>query len=192
MKKIVTFISALMLGASVSAAEPLELGLLSPMQLKGPNTSVKGIRLGAVYTENRNIEGLDINLLANKKSNFKGLSLGSFYDRTEGDFTGVRIPWFAFLAFNSVGGNMKGVQLGTVNIVERNMTGVQIGAFNMSNSGYGFQLGGLNMNERFRGFQLGLVNYTKNLEGLQIGFVNIAENSEILPILPIVNFNMRF
>lgn len=192
MKKFAIAISTVLLSTAALGAESFEAGFLSPTQLKGPQTSVDGIRVGLIYTVNQNVEGLDLNLIANKKQNFKGLSLGSFYDRTEGDFTGARLGWFVPLTFNSVGGNMTGLQLGAVNIVEKNVLGAQIGAVNFTKGGKGLQFGLFNKADSFRGLQLGFINYAEHLEGLQIGFVNMAQNSEIFEVLPLINFNFKF
>lgn len=191
MKKIVI---AIFFGATLTifGSESLELGLLSPTQLYGPQTDVNGVRVGLIYTENNSVEGLDLNILANRKKTFKGVSLGSFYDRTDGDFTGVRLGWFVPLTFNSVGGNMTGVQWGLVNMVGQHMTGVQGGAINFTNTGKGVQFGLFNKANRMRGLQLGFVNMVEHLEGLQIGIVNIADNSEVFDVLPILNFNFKF
>ncbi|MBC2856379.1 MAG: hypothetical protein RR191_05110 [Cetobacterium sp.] len=189
-KKIIGM--SIMTSLTLLGAESFEAGFLSPMQLNGPNTSVNGIRIGAIYTENQNVEGLDLNIIANRKRNFNGLSLGSFYDRTDADFTGVRLGWFIPLSFNSVGGNMKGIQIGSVNMVEKSMMGAQLGLVNFTGTGKGLQFGAFNKADRFRGVQIGFVNYADRLEGLQIGFVNIAANSELFEVLPIVNFNFKF
>lgn len=168
-----------------------ELGLLSPTQLNTPKTSIEGVRLGLIYTENANVEGVDINLIANSKNNFTGLSLGSFYDETRGNFTGVRVPWF-FLAYNKVNGNMSGVQFGAFNEVKGEMLGAQFGVVNINNRSTGLQVGGFNKSNSHKGLQLGLVNYTERLQGLQIGFVNIAKNSQVFEVLPLINFNFNF
>ncbi|MGX6590900.1 LA_2272 family surface repeat-containing protein [Cetobacterium ceti] len=192
MKKLIVAASTLLLSAGAFGAESFEAGLLSPTQLKGPQTSVDGVRIGLIYTVNKNVEGLDLNLIANKKQNFKGLSLGSFYDRTEGDFTGARLGWFVPITFNSVGGNMTGVQFGAVNIVEKNMKGAQFGAVNFTKTGTGLQFGLFNKADSFKGLQLGFINYTEHLEGLQIGLVNMAQNSQVFEVLPLLNFNFKF
>ncbi|MGL5357144.1 MAG: LA_2272 family surface repeat-containing protein [Cetobacterium sp.] len=192
-RKLLTELLACGLSLASFGAESLELGFLSPKQLKSPNADVNGVRLGLIYTENRNVEGVDINIIANKKQNFKGLSIGSLYDRTEGNFEGAKLGWFFFpITFNSVGGNMTGVQLGLINMVEQNTKGVQLGAANFTNTGTGVQFGVFNKAEKIRGLQLGLVNMAENLEGLQIGLVNMADNSEIFEVLPLLNFNFRF
>ncbi|MEG0069738.1 MAG: hypothetical protein RSA57_00625 [Cetobacterium sp.] len=188
-------LAALLFGLSLATfgAENFELGLLSPTQLYGPQTSVKGIRLGLLYTENQNVEGLDINIIANKKQNFKGLSIGSFYDRTEGNFVGAKLGWFFLpITFNSVGGNMTGVQFGLVNMVEKDTKGVQVGGANFTGTATGAQLGFFNKADRIKGLQFGFVNMAENLQGLQIGLVNMADNSEIFEVLPILNFNFNF
>ncbi|MGL4402627.1 MAG: hypothetical protein ACRCTS_02715, partial [Fusobacteriaceae bacterium] len=109
------FLAGLFLtGSTLTVGASFELGLLSPTQLQTPNSNINGVRLGLIWTENRNVEGLDLNLIASKKSNFTGLSLGGFYDETTGNFTGVKIP---FWGINRVGGNLTGVQFGSLNMV---------------------------------------------------------------------------
>ncbi|MGL5426949.1 MAG: LA_2272 family surface repeat-containing protein, partial [Cetobacterium sp.] len=136
---------------------------------------------------------VDINIIANKKQNFKGLSLGSIYDRTENNFEGAKLGWFFLpITFNSVGGNMTGVQFGLINMVEQNTKGVQVGGANFTGTGTGLQFGLFNKADKIRGLQLGFVNMAENLEGLQIGLVNMADNSELFEVLPILNFNFRF
>lgn len=190
-KKFVTGLLGLSLASF--GAESLELGLLSPTQLHGPSTSVKGVRLGLIYTENQNVEGLDINIIANKKQNFKGLSIGSFYDRTEENFEGAKLGWFFLpITFNSVGGNMTGVQFGLINMVEHNTKGVQLGGANFTGTGTGVQFGFFNKANQIKGLQFGLINMAENLQGLQIGLVNMADNSELFEVLPILNFNFKF
>lgn len=186
---------AALLGTSslVLGAESFELGFMSPTQMHGINTDIKGVRLGLIYTENRDVEGVDINIIANKKQNFKGVSFGSFYDRTEGNFTGAKLGWFLLpITFNSVGGDMTGAQLGLVNMVDGNTKGLQLGGANFITSGKGAQLGLFNKADNIRGLQFGLFNMAQNLEGLQIGLVNMADNSQVFEVLPIVNFNFKF
>lgn len=186
-------LGVLLILLSVSAfSANFEAGLISPMQLNTPETSVTGVRVGLIHTENADVRGLDLNLISNTKNNFTGLSLGSIYDETRGDFTGVRIPLFGIFSYNRVDGNFTGLQLGGVNTVGKEMKGAQFGVVNLINTGVGFQAAAYNGAESFRGLQLGFVNYTKRLEGVQIGFVNIADNSQIYPVLPIVNFNFYF
>lgn len=189
-KKLIVILFVLCGVASYS--EALELGFLSPMQLQSPNTDIQGVRLGLIYTDNDDVEGLDFNIIANSKRNFTGLSLGSFYDETKGDFTGIRIPWFFFIAYNRVEGNLTGIQLGGVNHVQGNMQGLQVGIINLTQTATGLQIGGFNKSNYFKGLQLGFVNYARRLDGLQIGLINIADNSEVCEVLPLVNWNFRF
>lgn len=189
MKKILATAALFILGSSMAFGASVEVGLFSPIQLENPNTDITGVRLGAIWTVNRNVEGLDLNLVASKKANFKGLSLGGFYDETTGNFTGVKIP---FWGINRVGGNMTGLQFGSLNMVDRHMLGAQFGLVNMINSGEGLQFAAFNKANSMRGVQVGFVNYTERLQGLQIGFVNIAKNSQLFEVLPLINFNLNF
>lgn len=187
MKKILA--GLFLAGSVVSMGASFELGLLSPMQLETPNTSISGVRIGAIWTENRNVEGLDLNLIASKKANFTGLSLGGFYDETTGDFTGVKIP---FWGVNRVGGNFTGLQFGSLNMVDKHMLGAQFGLINLIGTGEGLQVSAFNKANSMKGFQVGFVNYTERLQGLQIGLINMAKNSQVFEVLPFVNFNLNF
>lgn len=178
-----------LLGSTMAMGASFELGLLSPLQLETPNSDIYGVKIGAIWTENRNVEGLDLNLIASKKANFTGVSLGGFYDETTGDFTGVKIP---FWGINRVGGNFTGLQFGSLNMVDRHMLGAQFGLVNIINSGEGLQVAAFNKSNSMKGIQFGFVNYTERLQGIQIGFVNMAKNSQIFEVLPLVNFNLNF
>lgn len=190
MKKLIATLFILFGVASYSAI--FEAGFISPMQLQSPNTDIQGIRVGLIYTDNDDVEGIDVNLIANSKRNFTGLSIGSFYDETRGDFTGVRIPWFGFAAYNRVEGNLTGIQLGGVNHVMGQMQGFQLGIINLTETAMGLQVGGFNKASYFKGLQVGFVNYARRLDGLQIGLVNIADNSQVFEVLPLANWNFRF
>lgn len=209
MKKIIVLLFAVFSFTFVFAQEPFEFGVISPAQLNGPETSVEGVRLGLIYTENVNVTGVDVNLVAERtKGNFKGVSLLSFYDRTDGDFTGVRIPWSLPipLSFNSVGRDFLGAQFGGLNIVDgsglgfqmglvnldNSFTGVRVGGVNYAKNFYGGELAWVNISENAKGVQIGLFNYSENLQGIQLGLLNIAKNSELFPALPLINFNLNF
>lgn len=187
MKKILA--GLFLIGSTITMGASFELGLFSPTQLQSPNSDINGARIGLIWTENRNVEGLDLNLIASKKANFTGLSLGGFYDETTRNFTGVKIP---FWGINRVGGNFTGLQLGSLNMVDRHMLGAQFGLVNLIGSGEGFQMAGFNKAKSMKGVQVGFVNYTERLQGIQIGFVNMAKNSQIFEVLPLVNFNLNF
>ena len=205
MKKNIFLLFAFLL-FNVAFAEPVEIGVLSPTQLNGPNTSVEGVRLGLIYTENVNVTGVDVNLIAERtKGDFKGVSLFSLYDKTDGNFTGVRMhPWF--VSYNSVGGEFVGAQVGGLNIIEGSGLGLQVGIVNLDNDFtgvriagvnyaknlYGGELAFVNISEVARGLQVGVFNYSEQLQGLQIGILNIAKNSEVFPALPFINFNLNF
>ncbi|MGL5126273.1 MAG: LA_2272 family surface repeat-containing protein, partial [Fusobacteriaceae bacterium] len=85
-----------------------------------------------------------------------------------------------------------GLQLGSLNIVDRHMLGAQFGLVNLIGSGEGVQVAAFNKANSIKGIQFGFVNYTERLQGIQIGFVNMAKNSQIFEVLPLVNFNLNF
>ncbi len=168
-----TAVAALALSSTVASADTaLELGLITPIQITDDITSVRGLRIGIIYTENADVTGLDINVIAG---------------RVRGDFTGLQLS-----LINIIDGNMTGVQFGGVNIVQGEATGAQFGFVNYDNMGNGAAFGVVNYATSYHGLQFGFVNYARELEGLQIGLINIAKNSELYQVLPILNFNFKF
>lgn len=76
-------------------------------------------------------------------------------------------------------GLMEGVQFGVVNRVQA-LAGVQIGLYNSFDETEGgcFQMGIINHAVDFAGLQLGPLNYARHVNGAQIGLVNICETTE--------------
>ena len=149
----------------------IELSLFAPkVSIHGPDTDIRGLRLGLIYSENRDVRYVDFNVFAAKTlGTQEGFVMNLLYNRVEKDSSGV-----IFSLWNSVEGHLSG---GTI-------TG-----YSESDSFTGVALGIVNRSEVVNGLQIGLVNYAKQLHGLQIGLVNIAYNSPLFHILPVVNFN---
>lgn len=197
----------------------VELGLFSPkIQLQNPSDDIRIFRLGLVWTVNHNVRYFDWNIFAAKTTgNFKGASLGNFYDVIEGSATGARIglglnivkqrftgaqlglinstgegfSGFQFAALNKNEGNNIGASVAFVNF-DKNSKWARIAAVNFAESMEGGELGFVNISKKVNGFQVGLVNYSEDLNGIQVGLINIAMNSRLFPVLPIANFNFGF
>ncbi len=103
---------------------PLQISILSPMQLADKNTEVFGIRFNLFYGVNRRMSGIDLGLFNVTEKNSGGVAAGF------GNFTGD---------------SHVGIQAGVVNVVSKELQGFQVGVVNYSKKPYGFQIGGINI-----------------------------------------------
>lgn len=73
-------------------------------------------------------------------------------------------------------GDMRGLQIASVNVAEGAMTGVQLGAIaNVAGAqSKGFQLSAVNVGHSYTGGQVGFVNVGRELTGVQFGGVNVG------------------
>ena len=179
MKKLCLFLAlvfssvALIPETATAQEKPVQLGLVTPLQIVPEDQSVGAFRLCLIYCANEDVKYVDIGLVLKTRGEqsfvqFSAVGLGN-------DFTGVQLNWAG--AYNT--GHLSGVQWS--------------GLGNYTVDGTGVQLSGLfNYAEEFGGLQFALVNYTKDLQGLQVGLINIIANGgDIfgLPVFPIVNFD---
>ncbi|MCA1808581.1 MAG: LA_2272 family surface repeat-containing protein [Kiritimatiellia bacterium] len=111
----------------------------------------------------------------------------------EYDVYGLRIN-----LFYGVNQNLRGLDMGVVNVGAGLMEGLQLGAANRVNSLAGaqigfynsisvseggcFQMGAINHGEDFMGAQLGVMNYARHVNGAQIGLINICDTTDGLQI----------
>jgi hypothetical protein len=120
---------------------PIQLALVSPVQIFPPNYSITGIRINLIYGKNTHVSGLDWGLINHTTS---GKSMGINWggvNLTDADFTGLQGGW--------------------VNIVGGDFEGFQYGFFNQADFANGLQLGFVNYVKRLKGLQIGLVNVIK-------------------------------
>ena len=160
--------------ASVSAqTKPVQLGLVTPLQIVPENQSVGAFRLCLIYCANDDVQYVDLGLVLKTRGKNEGIQMSGV--GLGNDFSGVQYGWAG--SYNT--GRLAGVQLA--------------GLGNYTVTGEGAQLAGIfNGAEDFGGLQLALVNYTKTLQGLQVGIINIIpEGGDIfgLPVFPFVNFD---
>jgi len=148
---------------------PVQLSLLTPVQLFPEGDAITGVRLNLLYGRNAWVHGVDLGLVNHT---------------TSGTSKGVQV---GVVSLNDA--NFTGFQYGAVNLVEGKFEGFQYGIYNGNDEGGGFQLGFVNTSQNFKGVQIGIVNYARRLNGLQIGIVNIITQDGAFPIFPIVNWS---
>jgi hypothetical protein len=189
MKKTLTLLFALILGAFSFSAEKLELGVFSPIQLNSPDTDIDGARFGLFYTKNNGVKGLDLNfLVSHTAGDFEGVQVLGILNLIEGDMNGVQV----FNGINVTDGYTDGYKLVNFVNIDRNIRGARIfAAVNYADELDGFDFGAINVAKQAKGFQVGFFNYAEVLDGFQIGLVNVAMNSSVFPVLPLVNFNRQ-
>jgi hypothetical protein len=135
---------ALVLTSTAVLAEdrPIQLSLVTPIQIFSEDDSIKGFRLNLLYGRNASIKGVDLGLVNHTTSGIsKGWQLG-LVGVVDSDFVG----W----------------QDNSVNVVKGNFSGFQWGAVNYAKSAKGFQLGMVNYAERMNGLQIGFVNIIRH------------------------------
>lgn len=121
--------------------KPIQLSLLSPIQLVSEDNAIAGVRLSLLYGKNKYVSGLDWGLVSHCTSGMsKGVQFG-FVGFVEADFMG----W----------------QSTAVNITKGNFEGFQWGVVNYAGHANGFQLGFVNYALSMKGLQIGLVNIIK-------------------------------
>jgi hypothetical protein len=132
------------LASSVAAEErPIQLSLVTPIQIFPPEDDITGIRFNLIYGRNTSVTGVDLGLINHCTGGVsKGLQYGlvgivdadfvgwqySAVNVTHGDFEGLQ------LGFMNYAGYANGLQLGIVNYAER-MNGLQIGFINIIQQG---------------------------------------------------------
>lgn len=161
--------SVTLAGAQTIESQPIQISLVTPIQIVSPDKAVTGFRLDLIYGRNAYVVGLDVGLV---NRNTVGVSQG--------------LQWGVV---NLVDAQFQGWQHGVVNVTKMHFEGLQSGGVNSLGTGRGVQFGIVNVAEQFNGLQLGIVNYTQRLDGLQIGLVNIIKQGGAFPVFPIVNWS---
>lgn len=120
---------------------PIQLALVTPIQIVPEDNSISGVRLNLIYGRNVFVRGLDLGLANHTTANLsKGVQLG---------------------AVNLVDSDFVGWQDASVNVTKGNFKGFQWGIVNYAGSANGFQLGIINYAANMRGLQIGVVNIIK-------------------------------
>ena len=118
---------------------PIQIALITPVQIFPEEDSISGIRLNLIYGRNVSVTGLDLGLVNHTSSGiFKGLQLG-LVGLADSDFIGWQDNWV-----NVTKGKFEGFQWGAVNYA-KNMKGFQLGVVNYTENMYGIQVGLVNI-----------------------------------------------
>lgn len=135
-----TALIALACMANVASAEtrPIQLALVTPIQIFPEDDNITGLRLNFLYGRNVFVTGLDLGLVNHTTGGVsKGYQSG-LVGLSDGDFVG----W----------------QDNMVNVANGNIEGFQSGLVNYANFANGVQLGVVNYAASMKGLQIGLVN----------------------------------
>jgi hypothetical protein len=117
---------------------PIQLSLVTPIQIFPEEDAIAGIRLNLLYGRNVSVTGVDLGLVNHCTGGIsKGFQHG-LVGLVESDFVG----W----------------QNNAVNITRGDFEGLQWGFMNYAGYANGLQLGIVNYAERLKGLQIGFVN----------------------------------
>jgi len=131
-------ISILLSAPGYAANRPIQIALVTPIQIFPEDNSITGIRLNLLYGRNVSVSGLDVGLVNHTTAGkFIGLQYG-LVGLSDSDFSG----W----------------QDCVVNITNKKFEGFQFGWVNYADYMSGFQLGLVNYAKTAKGLQIGLVN----------------------------------
>lgn len=138
---IVLFWSITGISSAFAQEKPIQLSLITPIQIHSETTPIKGVRINFLYGRTTTVKGLDWGLVNHTT-------------------TGTSIGWQMGLA-GLAEANFTGLQDNAINITKGKLTGVQVGFYNHGADMHGFQLGIINYAQSGRGLQIGLVNIIK-------------------------------
>jgi hypothetical protein len=137
-KKILIMVLLVLAPLAARAKErPINLSLVTPIQIFPDTDSIVGFRFSLLYGRNAALTGLDLGLVNHTTGSFKGVQFGL-----------VGIAENGFL----------GWQDDFVNITHGKMEGLQVGAFNYAEHARGIQFGLVNYAGTISGIQIGIVN----------------------------------
>jgi hypothetical protein len=127
--------------AEAQQTRPIQLSLVTPIQIFQENDPISGVRLNLIYGRSVSVVGLDLGLANHTTTGFtKGVQWG---------------------VVNMVDTDFMGWQDATVNVTKKNFEGFQSGFVNYAHYVSGFQLGIVNYAGSMKGLQIGLVNIIK-------------------------------
>jgi hypothetical protein len=118
---------------------PIQLALVTPIQLFPEDDPIVGVRFNLLYGRNVSVSGLDLGLINHTTTGMsKGLQYG-LVGIADSDFLG-----WQDCAVNVTNGNCEGLQWGMVNYAGY-MSGLQLGLVNYSQAMNGLQIGFVNI-----------------------------------------------
>jgi hypothetical protein len=135
---IVAIILISMATPALAQPRPVQLALVTPVQIFHEDDTIVGVRLNLLYGRNASVMGLDMGLVNHV---------------TTGISTGVQ-----YGVVGLVDSDFVGLQNNMVNATNGKFDGFQLGIVNYAKIANGFQLGFVNYAESMRGLQIGVVN----------------------------------
>jgi hypothetical protein len=118
---------------------PIQIALVTPVQIFPEEEPISGIRLNLIYGRNVSVAGLDMGLVNHVTTDISmGLQVG---------LVGLADSGFVGWQHNYL-----------VNVTQGEFQGFQMGIVNYAKSANGFQLGIVNYAESIKGVQVGVVN----------------------------------
>jgi hypothetical protein len=135
------FLMCLMISVPLRAEEtrPIQLSLVTPIQIFPADYSISGVRLNLLYGQNASVSGVDLGLVNHTT---KGESVGfqwGLVGLNDSDFMG-----WQDCAVNVTNGQFQGLQYGLVNYANH-MSGLQLGLVNYARTAKGLQIGIVNI-----------------------------------------------
>ncbi len=120
---------------------PIQVSLVTPIQIFSEDVSITGLRLNLLYGRQASVTGIDLGLVNHTTSGVtKGVQWG-LVGINDADFVGWQDCF--------------------VNVTKGNMEGLMWGAVNSAHHCNGIQLGFVNYAHTLKGLQIGLVNIIK-------------------------------
>jgi hypothetical protein len=196
MKKILSPVLVALAFLSISSAHaamsPVAVSIVPPIEFPGHDFSVTGLRLSALWGNQRNVYGLDLGVVGNMTDGDNvGISASGIFNYNKGATTAVLLQAAGFGNFNVGKARIFGLQIAGImnkNEAESVVGGVQVALLNLCpyTNIRGLQAGLYNKAHDVVGFQIGVINDADSLHGLQIGLINFHRQG-LFSVAPILN-----
>jgi hypothetical protein len=196
MKRILSSIlvacTFLTLPLAEAAMSPIGIAIVPPVQFPGHDFSITGLRLSALWGNNRNVYGFDFGAIGNMtEGQMTGISASGIFNLNKGATTGILLQAAGLANFNQGKANIYGIQLAGImnnNKAESVVGGLMIAPINLGayTKIRGAQVGLYNKAHDVVGFQIGVINDCDNLHGIQIGLINFHRQG-LFSVAPILN-----
>jgi len=160
---------------------PFQVTLFPPFSTYGPDGTncVNKISLNVLWGESAGLQGIELGGIANIERDFvKGVQMAGVANIVKGNVTGLQFSHIVnlsggkviggqFSGFLNIAGNVKGTQVGFINIADNYEEGVPIGFINIVKNGYhAFEIAGSEIWNLNFGYRLGVDRlYTQFMVG---------------------------
>lgn len=165
---------------NVSGKEFKGLSMAGILNLSTDN--LKGVQIAGVLNASaRELKGVQTSLLSNVGMNITGIQWSMICNIAAQKISGLQLAGVANVAMNT----RKNLQVSSLtNICLDTMNGVQLSLGNYAENVKGAQIGLLNLSTgKVNGWQIGIVNHSKDTTTHKIGLVNIHPKTKIQAML---------